>query len=613
MSKLFIILLLTLLHLSAYDKSLPNQISINYFHDYNKSFSITEVIKNNQIIFNKSLLSNDAKFSRNAQIWLKVKQINPTNREYNTVLKFLDIRLDKMSIYSKESQLLGEVGDRFPFVNRQHKDTQITVDIDTKPNSSTTLYFKFENEDKLDLTYLLYEKEEYLKDLIFKRNIQSFFFGALIIMLIYNFVFYLFLREKTFGIYILYHTVLFGVMLYYNGVISQYFYPTDYDINGGNVPTVLIYLSIVLGMEFLRHFLNLKEHSPRLNKSLLAFSLVSIILMFIHPFGIIPHQTPSLIMVPLSLFLLFVSAYHAFVLKRKIALFFFFGWLVMLLAIILTGMLSFGLIQRNDFTSYIFQIGIILEITLLSMGLAYRYKLRQDELVEKTKLIYAQSKLAAMGEMLGYISHQWRQPLSEINAIAMRIETDQSNKILNDERLDSHIQKIENTTEYMSQTIDSFNSYFKSDKQLSKVRLEDVLKQTLNLVEEKFSNCDIKISQIINDREYISLVENELVQIILVILNNAYDALLLNNIQNKTITVKIEKHKDMHTIVIEDNAGGIKEENLQKIFKPYFSTKSDSDGIGIGLYMAKMLVIESLKGTLEVSNIKNGTRFEITL
>ncbi|SFV66767.1 Putative two-component sensor histidine kinase [hydrothermal vent metagenome] len=602
----FILLFFLSLHASA--QKVSPKVNLLYFNDSNTHYTIKDVLHNSPTLFTKDLNTSKAKFPAHTSLWLKFSSRDTHKKQ---ILKFLDIRLDKMSVYTKEGALIYEVGDKVPFNAREFKDAQIALSLDTLGSDKDILYIHFTNEDKSDLSYNTLTKEEYLENTFFKKEFQAFFFGALSIMLLYNFIFYLFLRNQTFFIYIVYHILVFIVMLYYNGMISQYYFPDSYNINGGNVPVFFLYLCVILAIEFLRTFLDIKDYTPRLDKLLRIFIGLIAILLILNPLELTPTHLPTLIMVPLSLLLIFTSAYHSFVLKRKVALFFFLGWLIMLLAIIVTAMLSFGLIVRNDFTSYIFQLGVLTEVTLLSLGLAYQYKMAQEELLKKSEILHKQSKLASMGEMLANISHQWRQPLSEINAVAMKIDADYYQKVLTQETLESDLQRIEGITHYMSETVESFNSYFKKDKHRQDTSLKEILQNVLTLLSGSLNDIDIKITS----QEYstLNVHKNELTQVILVILNNAIDALLENKIINKTITINIKKEEQKHILEISDNAGGIKTDNVEKVFEPYFTTKFKSDGIGIGLYMAKMLVQESLNGSLTLKNINNGAKFTITL
>ncbi len=589
------------------------KVDIFYFVDHNHTYNIENILPKKEKLFTQRLTSQDAEFPENSTVWIKIDTTNVGDHNSEPIIKFLDIRLDRVDVYLNDGMLLYSMGDRVPFANRPHADAQIAIDLPAKAHSENTIYLKFTNEDKMELSYAVYDKAGYAEDMVFKKVMHAFFFGALLIMLIYNIVLYLFIWEKTFLVYILYHITLMFVMLYYNGLVSQYYDADSYDINGGNVPVVLSYLAVILAIQFLRYFLNLKDYTPKMDRWLLFFIYLNVLLLVLAPMGIVPKGIASINMIFLSVFLLYVSWYHSFVLKRKIALFYLLGWVVMLVAIIITGLLSFGYVERNDFTAYIFQMGIVIEITLLSMGLAYRYKSNQDELREKTQVLHEQSKLAAMGEMMRHIAHQWRQPLSEINSVAMKIETEHRRNTLDDASLDRNIEQIENITEHMSKTIQDFNSYFKSDKAKTRTTLEAVVDKALGLVMGGLSKNDIHIDKAVEVAETVEIVDGELVQVLLVLLNNARDALKASDVPEKWIKIRIAKENSKHLIEVEDSAGGIEKRNLDKVFEPYFTTKFEAQGVGIGLYMSKMIVEESLGGSLSVINGSHGAKFTVVL
>ena len=613
MFKQLLFSLLLVLPLFASSLEQDAQVRLLYFNDSNKSHSLQEVVNDADHLFKHEFVTPSLKFAPGSTVFVQVRLENDTAQRVEKVIKFLDIRLDRVDVYSSEGMLLSVMGDRVPFLNRTYADAQIAIDIMAKAKRLSTLYLKFTNEDKMDLTYSIYEKSAYSEDLVFRKEMHAFFFGALLIMLIYNIVLYLFIREKAFLVYIFYHITVMIVMLYYNGIISHYYHPENYDVNGGNVPAVLSYLSIVLAIEFLRYFLNVKEYTPKFDRWLLFFVYLNTVLLVLSPFDIVSKHIAIFNMMFLSLFLLYVSGYHSFVLKRKIALFYLLGWIVMLVAIIITGLLSFGYVQRNDFTIYIFQLGIIIEITLLSMGLAYRYKINQEALAESNRLIQEQAKLASMGELLRHISHQWRQPLSEINAVAMKIETEYRRETLDAKKLDENIEAIETITEHMSKTIQDFNSYFRSDKKSITVMPEQVIQKSLNLVKSSLKEHGIEISVVIEPTHSVKVVEGELVQVVLVLLNNARDAIVSKKCEAKWIKVWVREVDAKVLISVEDSGGGIAKENLSKVFEPYFTTKFEAQGTGIGLYMSKMIVEESLGGNLSVSNSRDGAKFIISL
>jgi signal transduction histidine kinase len=271
---------------------------------------------------------------------------------------------------------------------------------------------------------------------------------------------------------------------------------------------------------------------------------------------------------------------------------------------------------KENLQSYLVKI-LMIEFLFLSIFVLFIYlyfKAHNKEKMlnqKKDEILREQSKLSSMGEMLRNIAHQWRQPLSEINAVAMKIDADFYKKRLDASTLEADIQRIENITNHMSNTIESFNSYFKKNKQVDTTTLKIVLDKSLHIMDALLKNIKVDID--IEDNSNVNLNISEFIQVLHIILNNAVDALTFKNIENKTITIKVKKSYDKHILEIEDNAGGIKEENLNKIFEPYFSTKFKSNGIGIGLYIAKIIIEDNLKGTLSVSNTLKGARFTIAI
>lgn len=386
MKKIFLLLYLCV-HLFAEAKS-GVDTELFFYHDETRSYSIEQIIAEDEPLFRAHLDPIRAKFPAEASVWMKVRLANSSDAEVTRIVKFLDIRLDRMDIYDADGNFLRSEGDRVPFSNRVHKDAQIAIDVTAAPRSETVYYLNLLNEDKADASYLIYDEEGYKEHILIKKMVHAFFFGTLSIMLLYNFMLYLFIREIAFLQYVLYHVVLLIAMLYYNGIVVEYFHPEAAGLNGGNVPRFWMFLAVILATEFLRSFLQVKIHTPRLDKGLLFFIYLNLAMLVLDFFGIskmIHSQIGVILMMPLSVYLLYVGFYHAMVKKRTIAIFYVLGWFIMMLSIIITGLLSLGLIPRNEVSSYMFQIGSFTEVALLSMGLAYRYNETQKAIIYKDR------------------------------------------------------------------------------------------------------------------------------------------------------------------------------------------------------------------------------------
>ena len=253
-------------------------------------------------------------------------------------------------------------------------------------------------------------------------------------------------------------------------------------------------------------------------------------------------------------------------------------------------------------------VGIVLIIFLLvisryiSIFLENKLKEYKKELDNKQAILYQQSKMAAMGEMIGNIAHQWRQPLSIITTATSGMVLQKQMGVLTDEFFFEASDRINHSAQYLSETIDDFRNFFIPNKEKSKVNLLEVFKKTLDLISAQFNSKEIKIIKNIETIEFESY-ENELIQALINILNNSRDELIKKDDERFIFVDAFEKDNFIN-IIIKDNAGGVIKENLNKIFEPYFTTKYKSQGTGIGLYMTEEIITKHLNGTICVENVE---------
>ncbi|MGM0519348.1 MAG: PAS domain-containing sensor histidine kinase [Campylobacterota bacterium] len=226
----------------------------------------------------------------------------------------------------------------------------------------------------------------------------------------------------------------------------------------------------------------------------------------------------------------------------------------------------------------------------------------KKELLDYEDIMHRQSKMAAMGEMLENIAHQWRQPLSVISVLSTGMKLQNDTGTLDKESLKNGLNDINTNSQYLSKTIDDFSSFFKPNYNKSSFFISEILEYTLDLIRTKFKSYNIKLIQNINDLE-IYTFKNELIQVIVNLLNNASDELIKNiSLKEKIIFIDIYGDEKYIYIKVLDNAGGIDEKIRNRIFEPYFTTKHKSKGTGIGLYMSDEIVRKHMKGQIEVEN-----------
>ncbi len=248
------------------------------------------------------------------------------------------------------------------------------------------------------------------------------------------------------------------------------------------------------------------------------------------------------------------------------------------------------LLDEND--NVIGVLGVIQDIT---NQINNQNKLKENEL-----LLIQQSKLASMGEMIANIAHQWRQPLSIISTSATGIKIQKELGMLDDDSEIKALDCINENAQYLSNTIEDFRDFFKKSKIKSLINLDDLLKKTLKLILTRLKNKEITIVKNSFDIEFESY-EREMIQVFMNIINNSIDAFENKN-YDKFIFFETEKFENKIVIKIKDNAGGIDEHIIDRIFEPYFTTKESKQGTGIGLYMCNEIVVKHLNGKIFVEN-----------
>ncbi len=254
-------------------------------------------------------------------------------------------------------------------------------------------------------------------------------------------------------------------------------------------------------------------------------------------------------------------------------------------------------------TVFLLMISVYISKMLEIKFLNYRNDI--NKYIEKNNqqqhILAQQTKMAAMGEMLGNIAHQWRQPLSVITTVATGMKLQKEFNSLDDETFEKSIENITNSALYLSATIEDFRNFFRTDKNKTIFSTEKVFEKVFKLTQSQFKNHDIIFVKDIKDFEILGF-ENEFLQALINILNNARDA--LENIDSpKVIFISAFKKDDVATIEITDNAGGIPEDIIDKICEPYFTTKHQSKGTGIGLYMTEEIIVKHMLGNLTIENV----------
>lgn len=253
------------------------------------------------------------------------------------------------------------------------------------------------------------------------------------------------------------------------------------------------------------------------------------------------------------------------------------------------------------------------ELMTLNKELEYRIDLAVLSSKDKDHLMAQQSKLASMGEMIGNIAHQWRQPLNALGLLLQKQQVLFERGLLTDDKMQTNIAKGTALIQKMSTTIDDFRDFFKPNKKKIVFDVKIAIEDTLALIDAALYNQNIALEFVLAEDQMIYGYKNEFSQVILNLINNAKDVLFDLKVKDPRIRVQSYSKKNQHFIEVSDNGGGIEKDIMEHIFEPYFTTKDEGKGTGIGLYMSKMIIEENMNGKLSVINAYDGALFTVSV
>jgi len=476
------------------------------------------------------------------------------------------------------------------------------------------VFFKIQNYNKIDIDFSLVTKE-YLLDFYQTYNLlEGLFFGGMLMMMFYNLFLYFLLKFRAYLYYVLY---TFWLTVYFAGLFGfsqRYFagYTWIFYISSG-----AFFVSMTL---FIQAILNLKEQLPKINKILNYFMIYFIVATLINIIVLEFEQffyaqvlfNLFFMLVPLYVTLVILVTYYlAYFKKDSVARIYSWVWTIVSFVGLLLPLVYLNIIETDIPSDYIFQFLILFEVLCFSFILAYKIKIIQKEQSEQQVLLVEQSKLASMGEMISTIAHQWRQPLSEINGVVLKMDIDYRKEKLTEEKFNNHLNDIERITSYLSKTIHDFMNLFSHKKELEEFLLRDALKSSKRLA-SLFIKEKITFSNINNINIKMVGYQSELIQALLIVIHNSIDAARSKK-KLAVIIIDIKEIDNNIHINIEDNGGGISEKILKDIFNPYFTTKHESQGTGLGLYILKMIIEESMSGTVKIFNKNKGVNCKIVI
>lgn len=254
-----------------------------------------------------------------------------------------------------------------------------------------------------------------------------------------------------------------------------------------------------------------------------------------------------------------------------------------------------------------------LELESLNRTLEERVREEVERNRKKDHLLIHQSRLAAMGEMIGNIAHQWRQPLNVVGLLFQTLPESFRAGELTEEALEETVDQAMDVITYMSRTMNDFRNFFMPAKERKEFLLREIIDQSLSFLRPHFHYHDIEISLAVNREPRATGYPNEYSQVLINILGNAKDVFLERQVKNPKIRITALEEETRSVVIISDNGGGIREPVIDRIFEPYFTSKQGTEGTGLGLYMSKIIIEKNMQGRLTARNTAEGAEFRIVV
>jgi len=610
-------------------------LGIPFYEDKSGKLTLEEVQKKN---FTKHEQQTASFGFTSSVYWFKIPvDVKKDARGFKWWLNVSYPLLDEVDLYTcdKNDTLISlkKSGKARPFSERELKDRTFNFQID--PTKEQVLYLRVNTQSSMQVPIHIQSSESLISDRQHLLILSGIYYGLFILIFFYNLVSFIYTRSRKYFLYLIFISSFIIYQLSLDGLGMEFLW-SDWEwmiFHGNGTMMSVSMLAIIM---FSRNFLMTSSFTPMIDKLLVLLAAILSVLAvtaIFRPYGeLILYLAIIALVIPPLLLTAGIIAYRK---KFYPARFYIAGWGSFLGGSVLFAMNKFAWIEGFEFLSYAQQVGSALEMLFLSWALADLQKqsereyltklsglnvLLQDkvdeslsQLRQNDQVLIEKSRLAAMGEMIEQIAHQWRQPLHALSLLNQDLYFKVQLKTVKQEDYENIHDKMNEQLQYMSQTIDDFRNFSKPNKQEENFFIEEVIESALNLNEGSLKYAKVRAS-LISDKEHAVFgMRHEMMQVFMNLIKNAQDVVLDRKILDPWLIFTIKEKDERLEITVEDNAKGIEKEKINDVFEPYFSTKTMQEGSGIGLYMCKEIIQKSFLGKMNVKNSVNGALFTIIL
>jgi two-component system, sensor histidine kinase LadS len=597
-----------------------NLTSINalglIYEDKSGKLTIDEVLTQN--LFKPNLLST-FKYTSSA-LWTKVEVENVTDKDMPVAFKNERPGMDFVDAYIYEdgalikTYLLGDMRKQ-SLREALYRYSAFTMTI--HPNKKYTIVTRLENIGALYTAWSVMSVKRFAYNDTLDSMMWGLFGGLIIALIIYNLSVSASFREVVFVVYII------------NALVSLWFY---YGLNG-----VLYWLDIGLSLEFITYgvwiapnlglaaltlfplfFFKLHENYKKLSSFLILFAFLSFMMALVFCYAFVDAtilQYASLT-APLSIaLLLFLFGIGIWAYKRRFvgSGYYLLGQGIYLLFILYNAGVLMGYSQIKEYSHLAMPAGIIFDIVFLSLALSQKIKYVQLENERNTKLLIEQSRFSSIGQAIGSVAHQWKNPISHLSTQIMLLEG-----VLKFQRerlaqtFEESLPQINDSIKYMKDSVNEFYDFYSGGTETIDFSPSKEIGVALKILNSQIILQNIEVTQKVDDTLVVHSFKNSFLNIVMVLVENAAYEITARNVKNGKIEISVEKEGDTIELTVSDNGGGITVKPIEKIFEPNYSAKK-TQGCGLGLSIAKIIIEEKFNGKLEAKNIGGGAWFRATM
>ncbi|MEA3384395.1 MAG: sensor histidine kinase [Campylobacterota bacterium] len=542
------------------------------------------------------------------QFWCKFEIVNDTDSIRKYIFTNPRPGVDHIDVIAfKDNNTIEKffLGDMVPLENRSFKSVFSNFELELKPNQSVVIVSKYQTVGNLEVSWNIQDVKSFLEYENLNFMLIFIFFGFVFALMIYKSFFYIYLKDK---IYLVYSILLFSLIVSQASLQGTFHYFLHDFVDYKTITLsswIFTHIFLVTMWIFTYVFFNITKQS-KFHLPLKIIIYYNIVVTCAYCYAYIDISilqiTPIVLLTALiESVLLLIFAIIMVVQKKPGSYFFFIGHFIYIVSVVYYILILNGNLEFSLFYRHITPLGLFAVIIFMSMALSKRFQKLKSE-IDKNK------EYVTMGKTISFVAHEWKQPISilasQVSSISAKIDHHPDEKISS---LEKNIKGIDKSIVLLNNILDTVKRVF-SIKQVSKDRFifQDFIKELEDYFQSQFSNKKIKFRCNIESKLKIYSDRELLFEVVKNIIQNSVDAFNPSS-SNNEIILNIEQTKStISKIIIEDNAGGIKIDNIEDIFEPSISTKSSN--MGIGLSIVKHIVQDKLQNSIKIKNIDNGTR-----